>query len=129
MVIGEDADPDVFAQLPPEGVVARNEEEVGRLVRAGDNHLLGGGQLSRLGGAPLNGREPGRDAVAEARAGGGQGHPGAGTLEQAHRQPRLELADLAAHGGLRGAQFARRQGEVAVPRGALKGDQRVCGHP
>ena len=53
--------------------------------------------------------------------------PGAGALEQPRRQPRLELADLAAHGGLRGAQLARRAGEVAVPRDALEGDQRVRG--
>ena len=127
VVVGEDADPDVRAQRPPEGVVARHDEEVGHLVRAGDDHLFGVGQLGRLGRAPVNGRETGRDAVAEALSGVGQGCPGAGALEQARRQPRLERGDLAADGGLRGAQFARRQGEVAVPRGALERDQRVRG--
>ena len=37
-------------------VGARHEEEVGRLVRAGDDHLVGGGQLRRLGGAPARAR-------------------------------------------------------------------------
>ena len=40
-MVGEDADPDVLAEHLPEGVVARHEEEVGRLVRAGDDHLCG----------------------------------------------------------------------------------------
>ena len=86
-MVGEDADLDVLAEHAPEGVGARHEEEMGRLVRAGDDHLFGGGQLGRLGGAPVNGRETGRDAGAEALSGVGQGGPGVGALEQAHRQP------------------------------------------
>lgn len=100
-------------------------EGVGRVVRAGDDDLLGAGQLGGLGGAAADGREPGRDAVPESFAAGGQGGPGARALEQAHRQPRLELVDVAADGGLRGAQLARGQGKAAVPGGALEGDQGV----
>ena len=74
----------------------------------GDDRLAGVRRLGRLGGAAVKGRETGRDAVTEAHAGVGQGGPGAGALEQPRRQPRLELADLAADGGLRGAQLARR---------------------
>ena len=65
-MVGEDADPDVLAERLLKGVVARHDEEVGRLVRAGDDDLFGQGQLGRLGGAAVNGRQTGRDAVAEA---------------------------------------------------------------
>ena len=127
VVIGEDAYPDVVAERLPEGVIARHDEEVGCLVGAGDDHLFVAGQFGRLGGAAADGGETGRDAVPEALAAGGQGGPGARALEQAHRQPGLELADVAADGGLRGAHLARGQGEAAVPRGALEGDQGVGG--
>ena len=125
VVVGEDAYPDVVAERLPEGAVAPHDEGVGRLVRAGDDDLFGAGQLGRLGGASADGRETGRDAVPEALPGVGQGGPGARTLEQAHRQPGLELADVAADGGLRGVHLARGQREVGVPRGALEGDQGV----
>ena len=123
VVVDQDADPDVVAEQLPEGVVARHDEEVGHVVGAGDNDLLGLGQLGCLGRATVNGSKPGRDAVVEAPSGLGQSHPGAGALEQA----RFELGDLAADGGLRGAQLVRRQGEVGVACGALEGDRRIGG--
>ena len=52
-MVGEDADPDVLVQCPPEGVVARHDEEVGRLVQAGDDHLFG---VEQLGGPRRCGR-------------------------------------------------------------------------
>ena len=81
-VVGGDADPDILAERPPEGVVARHDEEGGRLMGTGDDRLAGVRQLGRLGGAAVKGRETGRDAVTEAHAGVGQGGPGAGALEQ-----------------------------------------------
>ena len=95
-MVGEDADPDLLTEHLPESVVARHDEEVGRIVRAGDDDLVGLGQLGRLGGDAVNGCEAGRDAVAEVLAGVGQGYPGAGAVEQSCRQPCLELGDLAA---------------------------------
>ena len=41
LVVGEDAGPDVLAERPPEGVVARHDQEVGRLMGTGDDHLAG----------------------------------------------------------------------------------------
>ena len=64
VVVGADVDPDVLAERPPEGVIARHDDEVGRLVGAGDDHLLGVRQLGRLGGA----RRPARCAARASRA-------------------------------------------------------------
>ena len=66
VVVDDNAKPDVLAEHLPEGVVARHDEEVGRIVRTGDDHLFGLRELGRLGGAAVDGRQAGRDTVAEA---------------------------------------------------------------
>ena len=72
VVVGEGGDPDVLAAPVPEGVVARHDEAVRRLARAGDDDLFGIGQLGRLGGAPVNGHETGRRTVPKVLSGLGR---------------------------------------------------------
>ena len=62
VVVGEDADPDIFAERPLKGTVAQHDGSVGRLVGSGDDQLVGVRHLAHLSGSPVDGGETSADA-------------------------------------------------------------------
>ena len=98
-MVGQKPNPGFRPQQLLQRRVARHDEEVRGIVRAGDDHAGARRQFRGLRATDLQAVQRGGDSLLVAPTGLGQLHALAGAFKQPHRQPAFQPGDVSADRG------------------------------